>query len=165
MCSDRPGSAGLLLRYRRCASHRTTATAQVVAEELRGEHEFSFGLLQFPEDFVARPNEGDLFNLPPGAVEVSEAMRDTGGLLSAGTIRVDGKDGDVIDVDSVARASFLEALSLCHRTGQIRLPDDEMCNDAVSNFDQYRAELQYTYLRLARESRPISADRRMSPTH
>ena len=78
----------------------------------------------------------------PGGVEVGEALFSTGNLLRAGTIRVGGRDGQVIDVGSAHRGRFLEALSLCHRTGQVRLPGDDTCAEAVRNFDQYREELQ-----------------------
>lgn len=139
---------------RRRASRRTTTTPLDLADEIWAGHESSFGLLQFPEDFVTRLNEGDLFSLPPGTVEVGEALMDADGFLSAGTIRVGGRDGEVMDVGSIARSRFVEALSRCHRRGQVRLPIDEVCNDAVSNFNQYLAELQDTYWRLAQETTP-----------
>ena len=73
-------------------------------------------------------------------MEVGAALLNTGGLLEAGTIRVGGTDGEVIDVGSVARGRFLWALSLCHRAGPIRLPDDDQCQDAVDSFEQYYAK-------------------------
>ena len=138
-------------RDRRRSARRGTAIPQDIADELWSEHESSLDLLQFPEDFVARSNEGELFDLPSGEVEVGAAMMDADGLLSAGKIRVGGRHGEVIDVASVSRARFLEALSLCHRTGQVRLPGDDTCNDAVSNFGQYRSELQDRCSELARQ--------------
>ncbi len=124
------------------ASRRGELTAQDAADELWAEHRSDLDLLQFPEDFVSRPNEGDVFDLPQGEVEVGIALIDFGGLLRAGTIRVGGRDGEVMDAGSVARARFLEALSLCHRAGQVRLPADDVCDDAVSAFDHYRTELR-----------------------
>ena len=129
-------------RDRSRSSQRDTSSPQFIADELWLEHESRLNLLQFPEDFVIRPNEGDIFDLPPGGVEVGEALFSTGNLLRAGTIRVGGRDGEVIDVGSAHRGRFLEALSLCHRTGQVRLPGDDTCAEAVRNFDQYREELQ-----------------------
>ena len=138
-------------RDRRRSSQRQSSSPQFIADELWSEHEASLNLLQFPEDFVTRPNEGEFFELPPGEVEVGEAMFDEGDLLRAGTIRVGGRDGEVVDVGSLHRGRFLETLSLCHRTGRIRLPDEEVCSDAVSSFDQYRQELQERCSQLAEQ--------------
>ncbi len=136
---------------RRRSARRGTTTPQDIADELWAEHESSLDLLQFPEDFVTRSNEGEMFDLPSGEVEVGEAMMDTGDLLKVGTIRVGGRDGEVLDVASMSQARFLEALSQCHRDGQIRLPSDEVCDDAVSSFGQYRSELRDRCSQLARQ--------------
>ena len=138
-------------RDRRNASRKGGLTPQATAAELWSEHSSSLNLLQFPEDFVGRLDEWDTFDLPSGVVEAGEAMVDVGGLLRAGTIRVGGRDGEVIDVGSVSRARFLEALSLCHREGQGRLTADEVCDDAVSNFEQYRQELRERCAQLAEQ--------------
>ena len=138
-------------RDRRRSARRGTTTPQDIADELWTEHESSLNLLQFPEDFLTRSNEGALFDLPSGEVEVGEAMMDTGDLLKVGTIRVGGRDGEVLDVASMSQARFLEALSQCHRDGQVRLPDDEVCDDAVSSFGQYRSDLQDRFSGLARQ--------------
>ena len=138
-------------RDRRRSARRGTTTPQDIADELWTEHESSLNLLQFPEDFLTRSNEGALFDLPSGEVEVGEAMMDTGDLLKVGTIRVGGRDGEVLDVASMSQARFLEALSQCHRAGQVRLPSDEVCDDAVSSFGQYRSDLQGRFSELARQ--------------
>ena len=90
--------------------------------------------LQFPEDFITRPNEGEVFDLPQGEVEVGQAMMAGEGLLRAGTVRIGGRDGEVIDIESPYRARFLEALSMCHRTGRVRLPDDDVSAAALDSF-------------------------------
>ena len=136
---------------RRRASRRGQVTPQDIAGELWVEHESALGLLQFPEDFVTHLHEGELFELPPGEVQVGTAMMEGGGLLRAGTIRVGGMDGEVIEVGTVARGRFLEALSLCHRSGQIKLPGDGACEDAVSNFAQYRQDLERQCSELAKQ--------------
>ena len=136
-------------RDRLRSSQRAAASPQYIADELWHEHEANLDLLEFPEDFVTRSNEGDIFDLPPGDVEVGMALMDTGTLLKVGTIRVGGRDGEVIDVGSVSRSRFLEALSLCHRAGQVRLPGEEICEDAVSSFSQYRRDLQNRFSKLA----------------
>ena len=129
-------------RDRLRTSQRAAATPQYIANDLWHEHEADLDLLQFPDDFVTRSNDGEIFDLPPGEVEVGTALMDTGTLLKVGTIRVGGRDGEVMDVGSVSRGRFLEVLSLCHRAGQVRLPDEEVCDEAVSSFSQYRRDLQ-----------------------
>ena len=57
-------------------------------------------------------------------------------------MRVGGRNGEVLDAGTVSRCMFLEALSACHRSGAVRLPDDKTCEDAVNNFSQYRKELE-----------------------
>ena len=138
-------------RDRARSSQRAAATPQYMAEELWSEHESSLNLLQFPEDFVTRPNEGDVFDLPSGEVVVGTALMDIGDMLEVGKIRVGGRDGEVLDVGSVSKGRFLEALSLCHRAGQVRLPSDPVCDDAVSSFDQYRVELRQRCTQLAQQ--------------
>ena len=141
-------------RDRARSNRRAAATPQYVADELWYEHESDLDLLQFPEDFVTRSNEGDIFDLPSGEVEVGTALMDIGNLLKVGTIRVGGRDGEVIDVGSVSRSRFLEALSLCHRTGQVRLPSEQVCDDAVSSFAQYRQDLRDRCSQLAQLRTP-----------
>ena len=136
------------------SSQRAAATPQHVADELWYEHEPDLDLLQFPEDFVTRSNEGDIFDLPSGEVEVGTALMDIGNLLKVGTIRVGGRDGEVIDVGSDSRSRFLEALSVCHRTGQIRLPSEQVCDDAVNSFAQYRQDLRDRCSQLAQLRTP-----------
>ena len=129
-------------RDRAKASRRGELTAQDIADELWAERRTELDLLQFPDDFLSRPSEGDAFDLPQGDVEVGIALIDVEGLLKAGTIRVGERNGEIMDVGSVSRARYLEALALCHHYGRVRLPADEVCDDAVSAFDQYRVELQ-----------------------
>ena len=136
---------------RRRSNRRAAATPQYIADELWNEHEHNLNLLEFPDDFVTRVNVGELFDLPSGSVEVGTSMMDVGDLLVVGTIRIGGRDGEIIDVGSVSRGRYLEALSMCHLTGQIRLPDEEVCSDAVNSFDQYREELRGRLVQLAEQ--------------
>ena len=141
-------------RDRRRSSQRAASRPQDVADELWAEHESALDLLQFPVEFVTRPNEGELFDLPSGEVEVGTALIDLGGLLRAGTVRVGGRDGEVLDAGSVSQGRFLEALSLCHRSGRVTLPSSGVCDDAVSSFDQYRQELRDRCSQLAQQRTP-----------
>ena len=121
---------------------RGTPTPQDVAGDLWSEHQLDLELLQFSEDFVERYNQGELLDLPSGDVEVGEAMFGGDGILQAGTLRIGGRDGEVLDVGSVPRARYLEALTHCHHSGRVRLPKDEVCKEVVDSFKQYRAELR-----------------------
>ena len=127
---------------RRNAGQRAASSPQAIADELWQDYGSGLNLLRFPEGFVSRPNEGDIFDLPPGEVEVGEAMMGEAGLLRVGTIRIGGRDGEVIDVGGAFRARFLEALSLCHQAGQVRLPSEDVCVEAVNRFSQYHQELR-----------------------
>ena len=129
-------------RDRRRANRRTSVTDLDIAEEIWRERRSDLHLLQFPDDFVPLHYDGESFDLPEGAVEVGTAMIAMDGLLQIGTLRVGGKDGEVLEVSSHARARFIEALSECHRSGRVTLPNDEVCDQAVSRFTQYRDELR-----------------------
>ena len=139
---------------RRHSSRTNISSPQDIADELWSEHQPALQLLQFPEDFVPRLNEGDSFDLPPGEVEIGTAMMDQDNLLKAGTVRVGGRNGEVLDAGTVSRSRFLEALSACHRSGLIRLPNDKICEDAVNNFNQYRNELEDRCIQLAQRRTP-----------
>ena len=139
---------------RRRSNRTTTSSPQDIANELWSEHQDALDLLEFPGDFISRPNEGVLFDLPPGEVQVGTAMMEQDNLLRAGTVRVGGRNGEVLDVGTVSRSMFLEALSACHRSGQVRLPDDNACEDAVNNFSQYRKELESKCVQLAQQRTP-----------
>ena len=136
---------------RRNAGQRAASSPQAIADELWLDHESGLNLLQFPEDFVARPSEGDIFDLPQGEVEVGDALMDEAGLLRVGTIRIGGRGGEVIDVRGAFRARFLEAISLCHQAGQVRLPSEDVCAEAVSRFSHYRQELRDRCHQLAQQ--------------
>ena len=144
-------------RDRRRSARRGASTPQEIADELWDERQDEFDLLQFPEDFLTHPNAGDAFDLPSGEVEVGAALMDVGGLLTAGQIRVGGRNGEILEVGTVSRARYLEALSRCHRAGRVHIPGDETCDAAVSAFDNYREELQTNFARLAAQRTPDAA--------
>ena len=148
-------------RDRRRANRRAISTPQDVADELWSEHQSELHLLQFPEDFVANFSEAVPFDLPLGEVQVGTAMIEGGTFLRAGTIRVGGHDAEILEVGSVARGRFLEAFSLCHRSGRVRLPSDEVCNQAVAHFEQYRQELLARCDQLAQQRTPDQGRQRI----
>jgi type I restriction-modification system DNA methylase subunit len=124
-------------------------TPAELADELWQEHHPSLNLLKFPDDFLHRASHGQPLDLPSGAVEVGTAMLETGTRLRAGTIRVGGPKGEVLDVGSVARARFAQAASLCGVYGTLRMPDDGGCEEAVQGFDAYRKDLSQQFSVLA----------------
>ncbi len=138
-------------RDRRRGKQRAASTPAYIAGELWDEHESILDLLQFPEDFVTHTNIGDIFDLPSGEIEVGTSMLEEGTLLRIGTIQFGGREGEVIDVGSVSRGRFLEALSMCHRSGRVRLPNDEVCTNAVNSFDAYREDLRVRLAQLAEQ--------------
>ena len=131
------------------ANRRTQTTPQDIADELWAEHEPTIDLQQFPEDFVKQSNEGELFDLPPGEIQVGTAMMGGGSLLRAGTIRVGGPAGEIIDAGTVSKSRFLQAIALCYRSGIVKLPSDEVCDRAVNDFNQYRQDLESRFTDLA----------------
>ena len=139
---------------RRRANRTTTSSPQDIADELWSEYHATLDLLRFPEDFVPRLNAGELFDLPPGEVQVGTAMMEQDNLLRAGTVRVGGMSGEVLEMGTVPRSRFLEDLSACSRSGPVRLPDDAMCEEAVNSFNQYRQELERRCLQLAQQRTP-----------
>jgi len=144
----------LIAQADRRRSQRAASSPQAVADELWSEHESALKLLQFPEDFVTTPGEGTLFDLPAGEVQVGEALFESERLLRAGTVRVGGRDGQVIDVGTVSQALFLQALSRCHRTGQVRLPTTHVCDEALESFTKYYEELRNRCTSLASQRSP-----------
>ena len=136
---------------RRRTTRRTVSTPQDVADELWSEHHLTLNLLQFPEDFVTSYIEGELFDLPPGDIQVGTAMLAEGNLLKAGTVKVGGQDGEILDVGSVPRGRFLEALCRCHRSGLVRLPNEEICEQVVNSFNQYSQDLQTRLTQLSQQ--------------
>ncbi len=124
-------------------------TAADMAEELWEQHQDSFEVLQFPEDFVRGPMRGESIDLPSGPVEVGRQMFDTGRGLRAGTIRVGGPTGVSIDVGSVPRARFAAVAALCGHSGVIPMPDDAECEQAVHEFERYQGELTQRFSALA----------------
>ena len=137
--------------HRRRGNRKSVPTAAHLADELWNQYHTTMKLLQFPQDFVERYNNGDIFHLPAGEVQVGNALMDMDNMLRAGSLRVGGPQGQVVDAGSVSRALFLEALANCHRTGQVRLPPDETCQQAVGDFNKYCVNIRTNWDQLANE--------------
>ncbi len=136
-------------RHRRQSQRRGTPSATDMAEDIWEEHRESLGLLQFPEDFVRSWTGGETFDLPDGQVEVGTAMMETGRQLRVGTIRVGGSTGPVLDVGSLEKARFLQALAECGHYGSVRVPNDKECDSAYHEFTRYKQELSRRFAALA----------------
>lgn len=136
-------------RHRRQSQRNGAPSATDMSEDIWEEHKDSLGLLAFPEDFVHRWTGGDYFDLPDGQVEVGTAMMETGRQLRVGTIRVGGSTGHVLDLGSVEKARFLQALAECGRYGSVRVPDDRECESAYQEFTRYKQELARLFATLA----------------
>jgi hypothetical protein len=112
-----------------------------IADDIWGEHSSSLGLLMFPEDFVRSWSNSQSFDLPDGQVKVGTAMIETGIELQVGTIRIGGSTGRVLDVGSIEKAFFLQALAECGHYGSVRIPDVGECINAYQEFLRYKQEL------------------------
>ena len=134
---------------RRQSQRGGTQSVADIAEVIWEEHEDSLGLLQFPEDFVGSWTRAEPFDLPDGQVEVGTAMIETGRQLRVGTIRVGGSTGTVLEVGSIEKARFLEALAECGRYGSVRIPEDAECGSAYQEFTRYKQELTQQFNALA----------------
>ena len=139
---------------RRTANRRTNPTPTDLADEIWNEHLQATTLLQFPQDFIERYNEGDLFHLPQGETQIGTALIEAEDMLRSGTIRVGGPQGPVLDTGTVSRALFLEAMARCHRSGQVRLPPDEICRQALNEFNSYATRMQQHWNALANQYTP-----------
>jgi len=136
-------------RHRRRSQNWEALSAADIAEEIWEEHSASLGLLQFPEDFLRHRSDGESFDLPAGGIEVGTAMLETGRQLRAGTIRVGGPNGSVLEVGSVHKAYFLEALAECGYYGSVRVPGDQECATAYQEFTRYKVALAEQFASLA----------------
>jgi hypothetical protein len=139
----------LAQRDRRRSQNRDVLSASDIADEIWEEHSESLGLLQFPDDFLHSRPDGEHFDLPSGGVEVGTAMLETGRQLRVGTIRVGGANGAILEVGSVHKAHYLEAMADCGYYGPVRIPDDPECETAYQEFAQYKASLAEQFTNLA----------------
>ena len=135
-------------------------TPAEMAGELWKELDPYLNLLKFPDDFLRLASRGEPLDLPSGSVEVGTAMIETGRRLRAGTIRVGGPTGEVLEVGSVARAHFAQAASLCGIYGTLTMPNDAECEEAIRDFEAYRKDLSQQFSVLAsKRSRDIRKQR------
>ena len=129
-------------RDRRKSGGRSSVTPQALAGELWEENSGELRLLEFPRDFIELPSRGGFpLQLPPGDVEIGTAMVSIGGLLRSGQIRVGGRQGAIFEMGTIARARFAQALAMCGRAGKFQLPSDEICEEAVKEWEDYKMKL------------------------
>jgi hypothetical protein len=141
----------LVAQRQRARSKRGGLSPADMAEELWQELEPTLELLEFPRNFLGRTSAVTRIDLPPGSIQVGTAMLDTGRHLRAGTIRVGGPQGPVLDLGSVHCAQFLANVALSGHYGPVAIPDEAACPEAVRNFERYRGELEERFQILAAE--------------
>lgn len=132
------------------SKRKGVASAGDLADEIWAAEVEHLTLQEFPGDFLVERKGLKSIDLPPGRVEVGRAMMETGRHLAAGTIRVGGPDGQVIEVGSQAKADYLAAAAECGLYGIIRVPaDDRRCEQAVGEFRKYCRGLETKFKDLA----------------
>jgi len=137
-------------RDRSRATRGGRQAASEMAEELWDEQEPRLDLQEFPTDFVRNLRRTEVIDLPEGDVEVGEAMIPTGRHLAAGTIRVGGPDGPIIEVGTIGRARYLEAMAESGHYGAVHVPTEEMAASAIDEFERYKTGLHHRFEDLAR---------------
>jgi len=154
----------VIAQHDRPRSGRRGFSPGEIADDIWQEVSPDLDLLEFPQDFVSRTAALTHVDLPSGGVEVGLAMTETGSHLRAGTLRVGGPTGAVLDVGSAARARFLASAAECGHYGPIDVPNDASAESAVTRFESYRRDLQARFAiaatertRDARRQRPIAA--------
>lgn len=138
-------------QHRRKNQRTGVQSATEMAEDILEENKNELGLLAFPEGFVHSWDNSVYFDLPDGHVEVGTAMMDTGRQLKVGTIRVGGNTGQVIEVDTMEKARFIQAMAECGHYGSIRVPSDTESAKAYADFVQYKQELNEKFVPLAKQ--------------
>ncbi len=132
------------------SKRKGVASASDLADEIWAGEEEHLSLQEFPTDFLVERKGLKSVDLPHGRVEIGRAMMETGRHLAAGTIRVGGPDGQVIEVGSQAKGDFLAAAAECGLYGTIRVPaDDRRCEEAVGEFRKYCRGLETRFKDLA----------------
>ena len=134
------------------SKRKGVVTPADMADEIWQSEESTLNLMEFPSDFLRRRTGLTAIDLPPGKVEVGRAMMETGRDLRAGTIRVGGPSGTVIDVGSRARAEFVSICADCGLYGELAVPaEDEECEQAIQHFHNYSTQLRTRFEALAAE--------------
>ena len=135
----------------RRGSKKDGPSVEELAEDLWADYSDSLDLMRFPEDFFTRQNDGDFVDIPTGPIEVGTAMMETAREARAGTVRIGGEGGTVIDLGSVVRSRFVAALVRCGHSGRVRIPDEDACAAAVGLFMPYEQQLSDRVSELARQ--------------
>ncbi len=137
------------------ARAKRTASARTLAKEIWREMDKS-AFRRFPYDFVLPGTAAKRFRLPEGQVQVGRELFTGAGALGAGYIMT---GDDLIFAGSIVKAEFIQAWQEAGNTGTVHVPeDDEMCQQVLDAYQQYREEIQEDILRWAKSR---TADERL----
>ena len=139
----------------KAARTKRTASARTLAKEIWREMDKS-AFRHFPDDFVLPGTATKKFRLPEGEVQVGRELFTGAGALGTGYIMI---GDDLIFSGSIVKAEFIHAWQEAGNTGTVHVPeDDEVCQQVLDAYQQYREEIQEDILRWAKSR---TADERL----
>jgi len=139
----------------KAARAKRTASARALAKEIWREMDKSV-FRRFPDYFVPPGTATKRFRLPEGEVQVGRELFTGAGALGTGYIMI---GDDLIFAGSTVKAEFIQAWQEADNTGIVHVPkDDEVCQQALYAYQQYREEIQENILRWAKSR---TADERL----
>ena len=139
----------------KAARTKRTASARTLAKEIWREMDKS-AFRRFPDDFVLPGTATERFRLPEGEVQVGRELFTGAGALGVGYIMI---GDDLIFAGSMVKAEFIQAWQEAGNTGTVHVPeDDEVCQQVLDAYQQYREEIQEDILRWAKSR---TADERL----
>ena len=139
----------------KAARTKRTASARTLAKEIWREVDKST-FRYFPDDFLLPGTLTKKFRLPEGEIQVGRELFTWAGSLGAGYIMI---GEDLIFVGIMVKAEFIQAWQEAGNNGTAHVPqDDEVCQQVLEAYQQYREEIQEDILRWAKSR---TADERL----
>lgn len=139
----------------KAARKKRTASARTLAKEIWREMDKS-AFRRFPDDFVLPDTPTKKFRLPEGEVQIGRELFTGAGALGQGYIMI---GEDLRYAGSMVKAEFIQAWQEAGNTGTVHVPEgDEVCQQVLDAYQQYREEIQDDILRWARSR---TADERL----
>ena len=139
----------------KAARTKRTASARALAKEIWREMDKS-AFRRFPDYFVPPGTATKRFHLPEGEVRIGRELFTGAGALGTGYIMI---GDDLIFAGSMVKAEFIQAWQEADNTGIVHVPkDDEVCQQVLYAYQQYREKIQENILRWAKSR---TADERL----
>jgi len=139
----------------KAARTKRTASARTLAKEIWREMDKS-AFRRFPDDFVLPDMPTKKFRLPEGEVQIGRELFTGAGALGQGYIMI---GEDLRYAGSMIKAEFIQAWQEAGNTGTVHVPeDDEVCQQVLNAYQQYREDIQDDILRWAKSR---TADERL----